>query len=422
MDAQSDAPAKKTRTRKPLDTRYETPHPSLLSESQAYKLPSSVGSYLSPSKFSPIPKGSSTRHTHRRTSSTNLKENASVTASYSPFPRKQPQNTKKYGKSRRSRRKRVAVPLESPFNSSGSASSASSPGTGPNISRLASQSATNLPDSIESPVKTRRPSAPTPPRLSDWKYFPTHTVSALDLRSPIVDSHLDADLPPNAFLSFARPSSNHSQPDFNRPPSQLSMYDYNSAAVYDDKPMDIDNIDSANHDAFFMGVRGTSTPFKHLGSLNPHDRQVGGAMDHTALTRSALLQSIAGTETDTDCDSCGFDSDDEDMDSKRPNHFFRRLKLTSMNRSKTGSGYVTPDDSGDEKICPRSPWINDSLISPPKTIDWQLVPKHSENDAYKHADGRYDVLMDGEERVPEHVLEGLFDKLILGEFLVHLCS
>ncbi|KAF9077986.1 hypothetical protein BDP27DRAFT_1412900 [Rhodocollybia butyracea] len=409
----SDVPIKKSKIRKPFDTRYETPHPSSFSESQFYTLPSSVGSYLSPSRFSPIPKVS-TQRTHRRTSSTNLKENASVL--HSPFPRsKQPQNLRKYGKSHRRKRTTPHKNLESPFNScSSSASPTSSPDSHQlkrtlpngkhnlNISRPASQSTTNSPTY----------QAKSHPNLSDWDYKPRHAVSALDLHVPIStdpDSRLDADLPPNMFLPAIRPSPNHSRIDFNRPPSQLSLYDYSRCAVFDDK-MEIDEASDLNQDAFFSDVRCTSTPFKHLGSLSAEKRRFGGNVDPAALSGPALLQSFAGPDTDTDGEAS-----DSDEELRHRKSFFQALKLASKNKSKIGSGYITPSDSSDDEFMrPRSPWISDSLISPPKTTDWRL-PKRPEGGAYKQADN--DVDMDKEEQFHHGELEGLFDNMMLNPAL-----
>ncbi|KAJ3777647.1 hypothetical protein FB446DRAFT_841425 [Lentinula raphanica] len=421
MDAPKDSPIKKPKTRKPLDTRYETPHSSVLSESLVFKLPSSVGPYLSPSKFSPIPKFSSQRN-HRRTSSTNLKENASVL--HSPFPKgKHPQKLKKYGKAaRRANRTRVDVHETSRNPSDSCSSSASSPSSHEEASNSAqkihnltisrsrvSQSTSNSP--ADSPTRTRRPSAPTPPKKTDWKnYVSNHTVSSVDLRAPSVAGHPESHFPESDV--FIRPSPNHSQVDFNRPPSQLSMYDYNSSATYDDN-MEVDDAPfTTSQDAFFTDVQGTSTPFKNLGSFNAFDRRFGGNVDPAALSRSAFLQSnFDGQDTDTDNDSCRFDSD-EDMDHSRP---FRALQLASRTRSKSGSGYITPsDDSGDEEICGRRMWVEDSLISPPKTVDWKLCPPPTEDDAYKQITSENAMVTDGEHHKPEHALQDLFDNMILG--------
>ncbi|KAJ3849610.1 hypothetical protein EV368DRAFT_67302 [Lentinula lateritia] len=388
LDAQQDPPIKKPKMRKPLETRYQTPYPSALSESQVYQLPSSIGPYLSPSKFSPIPKAHLQRN-HRRTSSTNLKENASVLCS--PFPKgKHPQKLKKYGKAAKRTSKKRVDPRANGTPSDSCSSSASSPDRrnqeltlaekihNSSIPRSrASQSTTNSP--AETTTRVRRPSAPTPPKKFGWKdLVPTHPV---DPRVPIShnpQSHFDPDA-----NEFIRPSPNHSQLDFNRPPSQLSLYDYNRSVTYHD--MDVDDVASTDQDAFFTDVQGTSTPFKNLSSLSVADRRFGGTVDPAALSGSALsfLQSnIDGQETDTDNDSCGFDSD-EAIDDPGPHGSFRALKLASRNKSKSGSGYITPScDSGDEEMGRRSPWISDSLISPPKTIDWKLVPQQTEDGAY----------------------------------------
>ncbi|KAJ3890853.1 hypothetical protein GG344DRAFT_77453 [Lentinula edodes] len=421
LDAQQDPPIKKPKMRKPLETRYETPYPSSLSESQVYKLPSSIGPYLSPSKFSPIPKAHLQRN-HRRTSSTNLKENASVLCS--PFPKgKNPQKLKKYGKAAKRTSKKRADPRSNGTPSDSCSSSASSPDRSnqeltlaekihnSSISRSrASQSTTNSP--AETTTRVRRPSAPTPPKKFDWKdLVPTHPV---ELRAPISgypQSHFDPDA-----NEFIRPSPNHSQIDFNRPPSQLSLYDYNRSGTYND--MDVDDVASTDQDAFFTDVQGTSTPFKNLSSLSVADRRFGGTVDPAALSGSALLllqSNTDGQETDTDNDSCGFDSD-EAIDDPGPHRSYRALKLASRNKSKSGSGYITPScDSGDEEMGRRSPWISDSLISPPKTIDWKLVPQQAEDGAYSQVNSGDHMVTDEEDRVSEPGLQDLFDNMILNK-------
>ncbi|KAJ3986259.1 hypothetical protein F5890DRAFT_1009672 [Lentinula detonsa] len=418
IDAAKDPPVKKPKIRKPLDTRYETPHSSLSESQAAFKLPSSVGPYLSPSKFSPIPK--LPQRTHRRTSSTNLKENASLL--YSPFTGKgkRPQQLKKYGKAAQ-RANRKIVNSRNPSDScSSSASSPTSREDEPNLadnihnfnisrSRV-SQSTTNSP--AESPTRMRRPSAPTPPSKSDWKnYMSTHTMSsAVDLRAPIVG------YPESYFADsndFIRPLPNHSQLNFNRPPSQLSLYDYNSSVTYNDN-MEVDKV--ADRDAFFTDVQGTSTPFKNFGSLDVADRRFGGTVDPAVLSGSSLLQSdFDEQETDTDNDSCRFDSDVE-MDTSAHFKPFQALQLASRNKSKSRSGYITPsDDSDDEDMCRRSAWIDDSLISPPKTVDWKKCPPPAEDDAYMHINS--ENVMGEEYRKREHALQDLFDNMILSMLL-----
>ncbi|KAJ3992314.1 hypothetical protein F5050DRAFT_1905418 [Lentinula boryana] len=276
IDAAKDDPVKKPKIRKPLDTRYEAPHSSLSESQAAFKLPSSVP-YLSPSKFSPIPK--SLQRTHRRTSSTHLKENASVL--YSPFTGKgkRPHQLKKYGKAAKRANQKI-VNSRNPSDSC--SSSASSPISREDeldltdnihtssISRSRiSQSTANSP--AESPTRIRRPSAPTSPSKSDWKnYMSTHTMSsAVDLRAPIVG------YPESYFADsndFIRPLPNHSQLNLNRPLSQLSLYNYNSGVTYNDN-MEVDKV--ADRDAFFTDVQGTSTPFKNFGSLDVADRRFG---------------------------------------------------------------------------------------------------------------------------------------------------
>ncbi|KAF5384625.1 hypothetical protein D9757_007511 [Collybiopsis confluens] len=411
LDATKEPP-KKPRLRKPLDTRYETPYPSGLGSDSLYKLPSSVGSVESPSKFSPIP---SARRPHRRTSSTNLKENVLVPQN-SPFPQSKPRQhrIKKYGKSS----KRRPLTLESPFNScSSSPSSTSSPDSCQDIhtlthsSRIVSHSTASSPVP-GSPTRVRRPSVPTPPRISSWNYISSHTVSAVDLHAaPSNNPESRIDTSPNAFYPVVRPSPNHSQMDFNRPPSQLSLYDYNCSGTLDS--MAVDGAD--NEDPFFADVRGTSTPFNHLGSLGATERRFGGTVDPSALSASSrILSSTAlcpDTDTDSDPDGCS----DEDADATRP---FQLLQLAWKKKSKARSGYITPAEDSDEEMRPRSPWINDSLISPPKTCEWNLIQGNPEDSAYKKVNAEEssdDMEVDEDQRLPEPILERLLDNLMIDE-------
>ncbi|KAL0566070.1 hypothetical protein V5O48_015946 [Marasmius crinis-equi] len=415
-DPQNDPTFKKPKTRKnPLQSKfpshfYETPHPTSQSQSEVYKLPSSVGEPVSPSDFSPIPK-----KTVRKTSSTNLKENAGK----SPFG-KERFNKKKYGKSKN--QKAISRALESPFIPSSPVAGGgpdeelfkksmnqhvlSSTGHDPNVPAHTAQ----IPARIHvSPFKSRRPSAPTPPRKSDWDFVQTNNGSAVDLGlGDTTVSGQAQNFNDQEGVGFGFPRSSNRSIDFNRPPSQLSLYDYNRSATYDDPPRE-------EQEGFFAGIRDESTPFK-LPSFFDSQAQARGAGVLGALPlTSRQLREVS--DTDTDSDSCGWDSDEqENMRSKTgSDSIFQSLKLASRTRARSsdGSGYVTPsaEDSEDDEDTQRSPWIEDSLISAPNTRDWRAMPLR--RGYMRDVQGEKDVEMaDGD--VPESLLQGISHSLNLG--------
>ncbi|KAL1710837.1 hypothetical protein EV121DRAFT_192174 [Schizophyllum commune] len=213
-----------------LSDAYTTPHPSILADSVKFKLKSSRGNAVTPDYFSPAPPA---RRALSRASSANLKENQSTT--------------------RRSRSRRDSI-LDSPF-SSRPASRNTSPSKiplapklslGPSLSRsqpenaskprpkksLISQSTTTSPSRQDASSHIRRPSAPEPPRPS----FANASLSSLDLPSafPASLDHLGFEY--GFGLGFSDPETlplfqpRDIEIDFNRPPSQLSIYglDYDS--------------------------------------------------------------------------------------------------------------------------------------------------------------------------------------------------
>ncbi|KAF7338815.1 hypothetical protein MSAN_02204200 [Mycena sanguinolenta] len=285
----------------PSQQQYETPHPSVLSEEQKFKLNSSRGLPVHPDQFSPLPVS---RRRISRTGSRNLKENTSLRA------------TKK-GKL-----------LDSPFNSRPS-SAASSPQKSqpvrssptstehpaqgqlkrtlsdtyynPNIPQSAST--TTSPTHAHSPIRTRRPSAPSPLRS-----IPKDTAFEFDFHSALVNP-------------FFLPSAINDI-DFDRPPSSFSFYG------------DADS-------QFFDEVQGSSTP---PPKNSPY----------------TLGSAIAD------------DDDDE----------FQQADLT-----------ITQDPMDIDTTCStgmeafptreRSPWLSDSLISPPNSQEWNRLPQEDPQSSSK---------------------------------------
>jgi hypothetical protein len=404
-EPQNDTAFKKPKVRKPLQDQakyaYETPHPTAQSQSEVYKLPSSVGPNVSPSDFSPIPRPSNPR---RGISSTNLKEN---TTTVSPFT-KERFSQKKYGKNRT----RARAALESPFESA-NVSPANSPASKPAEQTDSPTLTEHFP--IDSLPKPRRPSAPTPPRFSDWNYNPSNTVSAVDLpalKNQNSFAQANADDEPHDSIFSRSPS--HAI-DFNRPPSQLSLYDYNRTIAYDsfvDAPME--SFGSSNDD-FSRNIAAASTPFKL--SLPPKSfRSPGGKLYSSYNSRLAV------SDTDTDSDPCNWDSDDGTTTN---DSIFRSLKLVSRSRARSGSGFTTPspEESEDEEMShyqERSTWVEDSLISAPNTMEWKIRSRNARSDAFVHRDPDVDMAIDEKEGVQGR-LEGMFDNLMIGmsESLIH---
>ena len=407
---------------------YETPHPTSQSQSEVYKLPSSAGEPISPSDFSPIP-----TKTFGNISSTDLKENAGR----SLFAREK-FNKKKYGKNRSQRGPSRA--LESPFipsfPASGDVDADDELNENANTRVLSDTYCENLlglssgnqiPTRIpESPIKSRRPSAPTPPRISEWRFTQNNNASSVDLRlgdasgGGLAQSFSEQEKGGFGFQRDPKYSI-----DFNRPPSQLSLYDYNGSLTYNSSPPQEDQ------DSFSTGIRNESTPFKHPSLFNPPGNPqaqvgaaprlvLGGSALSTLIPLSREMRDVV-SDTDTDSDSCSWDSD-EDMDQSSArsgipgDSTFQSLKLASRTRARSsdGSGYVTPsaeDSEDDENDRPRSPWVEDSLISAPDTRDWRALPR---KDGYmRDMKAQRDIEMADEED-PESSLGSIFDSLIIG--------
>ncbi|KAK1224142.1 hypothetical protein PQX77_012946 [Marasmius sp. AFHP31] len=414
-DPQNDATSKKPKIRRPQPLQskfpshsYETPHPTSQSQSEVYKLPSSVGEPISPSDFSPLPR------TARKISSTSLKENAGK----SPFA-KERFNKKKYGKNKS--QKGSSRALESPFIPSSPAPGGidvddeldrnaktgkrglSNTGYDPNVLGLG----TGIARIQESPIKARRPSAPTPPRRSEWKLVQNNNASAVDLG--LSDSGggglaQDFNEQERAGFGFQR-DPNHSI-NFNRPPSQLSLYDYNRSLTYEGSP---------RQDGFFTGIRDESTPFKLPSLFNPpsiaqaqaqasHRSMLGGSVSSALIPLSRDPRDVV-SDTDTDSDGLGRGYGSREGSLK----FASRTRA----RSSDGSGYATPsaeDSEDDENDSQRSPWVEDSLISAPDTRDWRAPAR--KRGYMRDVKNKKDVEMADVED-SESALESIFDSLII---------
>ncbi|KAF9266788.1 hypothetical protein L218DRAFT_750604 [Marasmius fiardii PR-910] len=411
-DPNNDLSLKKPKLRKPLQLQhtyaYETPHPTASSQSEVYKLPSSVGERMSPSNFSPIPKAP---QIIAKTSSTNLKENASAA---SPFRKdRHPIIKKKYTTKKKNTTQTRA--LESPLYPSSPAVISSRDGTyesSPEQPMTFAQNPESPPTLYKPKSIARRPSAPTPPRKSDWKELkvgiPTNG-SAVDL---LHDDKNDTDTRISLFTAATSPEEvfhrapNHSPINFNRPPSQLSLYDYNRSITYSPQQ---------GGDGFFSNIRGESTPFNTIRS------PLRSPSWATRFFRDGGITAISDTDTDSDSSGGGGgvldDSDsDFDMETGKSDSIFSSLKKASRARARShGSGYVTPsedDDEGSEQPSrvPRSPWIDDSLISAPDTRDWRLLPRSARSPRYMRGEKELKKDVDME----KSILEGMFESLLIG--------
>lgn len=232
--APGDAPTKKSKTPMPL----ETPHPTLESSALVYALPSSVGRYETPRDFSPVPIVSSSRR---------LKENRA----------KPPKRTYgKYGKKSTGDLRKAAAALESPFGSSPETEGGEQMNFGgalPVGNRAKTQLALGGPlSTLPLPALTSAPSSP--------QQRPA-------VRRPSFDAP-----PPQITFDIFTPSRDV---DFNRPPSQLSLYDYNARTFDADLPalfqstpkhpdQDYDTESDSDDDSklgYFAGTdRGYETP------------------------------------------------------------------------------------------------------------------------------------------------------------------
>ncbi|KAJ7749217.1 hypothetical protein B0H16DRAFT_1691974 [Mycena metata] len=340
--------------------QYETPHPSLLTEEQKFRLNSSRGVPVHPDQFSPLPVG----RRISRTASRNLKENASIRA------------------------QKKSKLLDSPFNSRPSSAASSPQKSQPvSLSQISTQhsthkpfkrtlsdthynpnipqsaSTTNSPTHAHSPLRARRPSAPSPPRPNNR--LPKEAAPGS------FDFKFHSGIASPFFLSSAT-----NDIDFNRPPSSLSFYG------------DFGDTESQ----FFDEVQGVSTPAtkkraQTLGSAVADDDE---ALDEPDLT---ITQHI--------------------MDVDIPHTVGMKALPTRE----------------------RSPWLSDSLISPPASQEWKRPPQEN---AYTHSPTRdvdmYDELSLGlglppnfgppvssdrddkdadEPNAGEHDLKNMFDGLAL---------
>ncbi|KAJ7154558.1 hypothetical protein C8R46DRAFT_1297036 [Mycena filopes] len=209
--------------------QYETPHPSILTEEQKFRLNSSRGLPVHPDQFSPLPVS---RRIVSRTGSRNLKENASLRAQKKSKSLASPFNSRP-GSAASSPQKSQQTRL-SPASTQHSTQklfkrTLSDTNYNPNIPQSAST--TNSPTHAHSPLRARRPSAPSPPRPNNW--LPKDTVPG----------SFDFNFHSGIASPFFLPSATNDI-DFNRPPSSLSVYgDYGDT-----------------ESQFFDEVQGVSTP------------------------------------------------------------------------------------------------------------------------------------------------------------------
>jgi hypothetical protein len=375
----------------PINHNYDvqTPHPTLLAESQRFKLESSRGLPLSPNhEFSPVPLAlpqnnfsparqsrprshGTTTHAnsalYRRTSSSNLKENAIQSSSRSRP--KSPvsgcdlvlRNARRITRSK-SKQSALKLPLASPF-----ASKPASPNDSPKFpqsydppmkprskvtkinamnpkralsdtrfnpnlpSQAQAQSTVNSPTQTEIEVtKLRRPSAPSAtthrPDVASWFASSNPgSASKLDLNFNVVHSPSMFNHDGAAGRAFGV--------DFNRPPSQLSYT-------------------SAYNEDFFGDAQGISTP----SGLKTRS---GG---HALLFRSGN-DSMEST-----------DSENSDNGTELRKGRLRPL-LRSLSQANAPGTPVNPPLLRPLPDQTKSPWSSDSLISPPTACQERAYSK-----------------------------------------------
>ncbi|KAF7318379.1 hypothetical protein HMN09_00347000 [Mycena chlorophos] len=256
-------------------TFFETPHPSVLTEAQKFKLNSSRPS--DPDQISPFPNA---RSMPTRTSSRNKKENAARRSGASKKTKflDSPFNSRPGSATVSPQKMVVASPQKTSFKRT-----LSDTRFNPNVAAQ-SASMANSPAYTHSPIRARRPSAPSPPR---------DTFLA----------NLDIELQ----HALANPFFFPTDVDFNRPPSSLSMY--------------------GDTEHFFDEAQGVSTPASEQPAYRVPPAHI--------------------------------DMDDDDLDE-----------------------YVHPMDVDlprgpqlKEFRRERSPWLSDSLISPPNSQEWDRPPQ-----------------------------------------------
>ncbi|KAJ7137651.1 hypothetical protein C8R46DRAFT_1321966 [Mycena filopes] len=285
--------------------QYETPHPSILTEEQKFRLNSSRGLPVHPDQFSPLPVS---RRIVSRTGSRNLKENASLRAQKKSKSLASPFNSRP-GSAASSPQKSQQTRL-SPASTQHSTQklfkrTLSDTNYNPNIPQSAST--TNSPTHAHSPLRARRPSAPSPPRPNNW--LPKDTVPG----------SFDFNFHSGIASPFFLPSATNDI-DFNRPPSSLSVYgDYGDT-----------------ESQFFDEVQGVSTP----------------------ATKKQRAYALGSALAD----------DDDDEGLEEPD-----LTITQHVMDVD----ISPAAAG-MKVLPmreRSPWLSDSLISPPASQEWRRPPQ-----------------------------------------------
>ncbi|KAF9460553.1 hypothetical protein BDZ94DRAFT_1311436 [Collybia nuda] len=349
------------------DYDIQTPHPTLLTESQRYQLESSRGLPLSPNhKFSPVPlaqpptnvfpacrsrPGSTEANTRRKialpkqTSSSNLKENANR-------PSSKPRTKSPVAANRRtlldsqhftklkSQHAVLERALASPFTSkpaspyvSPRASSTHNPlaNARSRVTRIRAMKAKralsdtrynpNLPTQVQKKVHSQTAvNSPTQAEMDTTKIRRPSAPSAIAHRPDVASWFISSNLSAGPKLDATESDMSQDATgrafavDFNRPPSQLS---YTSS--YDD--------------TFFVDALGMSTPF---GLKNP------------AAGRAVLFRS--GSDF---LDSTDSESDEE----------FGGELLNPIICSLTGPGSASLPSERTKGL-----WLSDSLISPPTAL------------------------------------------------------
>ncbi|KAL1742123.1 hypothetical protein HDZ31DRAFT_66270 [Schizophyllum fasciatum] len=329
-----------------LSDMYTTPHPSILADSVKFKLQSSKGNTVTPERFSPAP---TARRVLSRASSANLKENQSTRRSRSrrdsildsPFssrPASRNVSPDKGGKVPLAPKLSLATSLPRDFERSQS-DTASKLGS---KKALISQSTTASPSHASGQTslhQARRPSAPEPPRPS----FGNTSLTSLDLPSafPAPLDHFGFEY--GFGLGFSDPETlplfqpRDIEIDFNRPPSQLSIYglDYDS---------DDDYIGTTGD-----APRAVSTP----------------ATTHVFGGRLSALQNYRPSSPSA-ASSSAASSDDTIMS---PGHGLAKSQSVPNLHAQAQPNLSLYQSSAYAQNS-RCHWSDDSLISPPKFSDY----------------------------------------------------
>ncbi|KAJ7631220.1 hypothetical protein FB45DRAFT_1003968 [Roridomyces roridus] len=187
-------------------SQFQTPYPSTLSQEQTYRLPSSVP--IHSEQLSPIPasRGLVSRPTSSHKENVVRRASKKSASLHSPFHSRP-------NSAHSSPQKLASTSLKRTLSDTN---------YNPNVPQ--SSSTTSSPIRLLSPLRTRRPSAPSPPRPGSWL---SNEIDGFDF-----DFHFAA---ANS-TPFSIPSA-MDDVDFDRPPSSLSFYggDFDGAPIFDDE-------------------------------------------------------------------------------------------------------------------------------------------------------------------------------------------